>query len=331
MIRRRDFITLLGGAAAAWPLAARAQQAARMGRVGVLMDTDESNSDGLARIAAFRETLQGLGWTEGRNIQIDYRWGGADVERTHTYAAELVGFKPDVIFAYAGAELAPLSRETKTIPIVFVGASAPVEDGYVASFSRPGGNITGFTLYEPSMVGKWLGALKEIAPAIMRVALMVNPDTAVMGGTFYSSAFESAAAALAVEPVVANVHSASDIETAMVALGTGPDSALIAAPDKFITANRELIITLAARHRLPAIYGRPFPMSGGLMSYGPDTIDTVRRAATYVDRILRGEKPAELPVQAPTTFELIVNLKTAKALGLTVPPTMLALADEVIE
>jgi putative ABC transport system substrate-binding protein len=177
----------------------------------------------------------------------------------------------------------------------------------------------------------WLAALKEVAPEIVRVALLVNPDTAVMGGAFYSSAFESAAAAFAVEPIVANVHSASDIETAMAALGTRPDGALIAAPDTFTTSNRDLIIALAARYRLPAIYGRPFPMSGGLMSYGPDTIDTVRRAATYVDRILRGEKPAELPVQAPTTFELIVNLKTAKALGLTVPPTMLALADEVIE
>jgi putative ABC transport system substrate-binding protein len=329
-MRRRQFITLLGGAAV-WPMTARAQQAGRTRRVGVLMDTDESNSDGQARIAAFRETLRGLGWTEGRNTQIDYRWGGADVERTHAYAAELVGFKPDVIFAYGAAQLAPLSRETKTSPIVFVGASAPVADGYVASYPRPGGNITGFTLYEPSMVGKWLAALKEVAPAIVRVALLVNPDTAPQRGTFYSSAFESAAAALAVEPVVANVHSAGDIETAMAALGTRPDGALIAAPDTFTTANRDLIIALAARYRLPAIYGRPFPMSGGLMSYGPDTIDTVRRAASYVDRILRGEKPAELPVQAPTKFELIVNLKTAKALGLQISESFLLRADTVIE
>jgi putative ABC transport system substrate-binding protein len=330
-MRRRQFITLLGGAAAAWPLVADAQQPDRTRRVGVLMDTDDSNSDGQARIAAFRETLRGFGWTEGRNIRIDYRWGGADVERTHAYAAELVDFKPDVIFAYAGAELAPLSRETKTIPIVFVGASAPVADGYVASYSRPGGNITGFTLYEPSMVGKWLGTLKEVAPAIVRVALLVNPDTAVMGGTFYLSAFANAAAALKVEPVIANAHSASDIETAMAALGTRPDGAFIAAPDTFITANRELIIALAARHRLPAIYGRPFPMSGGLMSYGPDTIDTVRRAASYVDRILRGEKPAELPVQAPTKYELVINLKTARAMGLMIPESFLTRADEVIE
>ena len=330
-MRRREFIAGLGSAAA-WPLAARAQQAERMRRVGVLMDAAESSSDGQARIAAFRGILQGLGWIEGRNIQIDYRWGGGDVERTHAYAAELVRFKPDVIFAYAAAQLAPLARETKTIPIIFVGASAPVEDGYIASYSRPGGNITGFTLFEPSMVGKWLEALKEVAPAIVRVALMVNPDTAPLGGTFYSNAFKTAAAWLSVEPIAANVNSENDIETAMATLGRQPDSALIVAPDTFTNINRELIIALAAHHRLPAIYGlRPFPLGGGLMSYGPDAIDSVQRAAGYVDRILRGEKPADLPVQAPTKFEMIVNLKTAKALGLTVPPGLLATADEVIE
>ena len=321
-MKRRQFIGGLGSAAA-WPLLARAQQMDRMRRVGVLMDAAEGSSDGQVRIAAFRGTLQGLGWIEGRNIQIDYRWGGGDVERTHAYAAELVRFKPDVIFAYALAQLASLARETKTIPIIFIGASAPVEDGYVASYPRPGGNITGFTQFEPSMVGKWLEALKDVAPAIVRVALMVNPDTAPLGGTFYSNAFKNAAA---------NVPSASDIETAMAALGRQPDSALIVAPDTFTNINRELIIALAAHHRLPAIYGlRPFPLGGGLMSYGPDAIDTVRRAAGYVDRILRGEKSAELPVQAPAKFEMIVNLKTAKALGLTVPPGLLATADEVIE
>jgi putative tryptophan/tyrosine transport system substrate-binding protein len=330
-MKRREFIAALS-AAAAWPLVARAQQGDRMRRVGVLMDAAESSSDGQARIAAFRGILQGLGWIEGRNIQIDYRWGGGDVERTHAYAAELVRFKPDVIFAYALAQLAPLARETKTIPIIFVGASAPVEDGYIASYSRPGGNITGFTQYEPSMVGKWLEALKEVAPAIVRVALMVNPDTAPLGGTFYSNAFKTAAARLAVEPIAANVHSASDIETAMATLARQPDSAVIVAPDTFTNINRELIIAFAAHHRLPAIYGvRPFPPGGGLMSYGPDAIDTVQRAAGYVDRILRGEKPADLPVQAPTKFEMIINLKTAKALGLMVPPGLLATADQVIE
>jgi putative ABC transport system substrate-binding protein len=296
------------------------------------MDSAESDSDGQARIAAFREVLQRLGWTDGRNIQIEYRWGGGDVERTHAYAAELVSLKPDVIFAYAAAQLAPLSRETKTIPIIFVGASAPVEDGYVASYSRPGGNITGFTQYESSIVGKWLAALKEVAPTIVRVALMVNPDTAPLGGTLYSNTFKNAAATLAVEPIAANVHSASDIETAMATLGRQPDSGLIVALETFTTTHRELIIALAAHHRLPAIYGlRPFPRSGGLMSYGPDATDTMRRAASYVDRILRGENPADLPVQAPTKFEMIVNLKTAKALGLTVPNTLLVSADEVIE
>ena len=331
MIRRREFIAGLGGAAA-WPVVARAQQTDRIRRVGVLMDAAEDSSDGQARIAAFRGTLQGLGWIEGRNIQIDYRWGGGDVERTHAYAAELVRLKPDVILAYALAQLASLARETKTIPIIFIGASAPVEDGYVASYPRPGGNITGFTQFEPSMVGKWLEALKDVAPAIVRVALMVNPDTAPLGGTFYSNTFKNAAGKLAVEPIAANVHKASDIETDMAALGRQPDSALIVAPDTFTNINRELIIALAAHHRLPAIYGlRPFPLGGGLMSYGPDAIDTVRRAAGYVDRILRGEKSAELPVQAPAKFEKIVNLKTAKALGLTVPPGLLATADEVIE
>jgi putative ABC transport system substrate-binding protein len=237
-----------------------------------------------------------------------------------------------VIFAYAVAQLAPLSRETKTIPIVFVGASAPVEEGYVASFAHPGGNITGFTQYEASMVGKWLELLKEISPSIIRVAVIVNPQTAVLRGTFYFRAFETAAASFGVEPITRFVRSTGDIETAIADLGQQSGSGLIVAPETFTTANRELIVTLAAQIRIPAIYGlRQFPMSGGLMSYGPDTIDTVVRAANYVDRMLKGEKPADLPVQAPTKYELVINLKTAKTLGLTLPPTLLALADEVIE
>jgi putative ABC transport system substrate-binding protein len=334
-VRRRELITFLGGAAASslsWPLAARAQQGDGMRRIAALMDTEESNSDGQARIAAFRQGLQQLGWTQGRNIRIDLRWGGGDVERTRAYAAELVDLKPAAIFAYAVAQLAPLARETRTIPIVFVGASAPVEDGFVASFARPGGNITGFTQYEPSMVGKWLGALKEIAPAVARVAIVVNPETAPQRGTFYLREFETAAATLGIEPITRFVHSATDIEAAMAALGRAPNSGLIVAPETFTTANRELFIALAERHRVPAIYGlRQFPATGGLMSYGPDTVDTVRRAATYIDRILRGEKPAELPVQAPTKFEFVINAKTAKALGLELPPTLLIRADEVIE
>jgi putative ABC transport system substrate-binding protein len=334
-MRRREFITLIGGAAASyvsWPLAARAQQPERMRRIGALMDTDESNAEGQARIAAFRQGLRQLGWTEGRNIRIDLRWGGGNVERTRDFATELVRLSPDVIFAYAVAQLAPLSRETRTIPIVFVGASAPVEDGFVASFAHPGGNITGFTQYEPSMVGKWLAALKEIAPAIARVAIIVNPETAPMRGTFYLREFETAAATLAIEPVTRFVHSADDIENAMTALGKTPNSGLIVAPETFTTANRELFIALAQRNRVPTIYAlRQFTVSGGLMSYGPDTVDTVRRATGYIDRILRGERPGELPVQTPTKFELVINAKTAKALGIEIPPTLLVRADEVIE
>ena len=228
-----------------------------------------------------------------------------------------MGLSPDVIFAYANAELRPLSQATRTIPLVFVGASAPVEDGYVASFAHPGGNITGFTQYEPAMVGKWLTTLKAISPAMKRVALMVNPDTAPMHGTFYLQAFATAAAAVTVGPIKAFVHNPSEIEAAMAALAAQPDGGLIVAPEAFTTANRELIVTLAAKLRVPAIYGlRQFPMSGGLLSYGPDTVETVRQSATYVDRILRGEKPAELPVQAPTKFELVINFKTSKSLGL---------------
>ncbi len=330
-MRRREFIAGLGGVAA-WPLAARAQQPDGMRRIAALMDTEESNSDGQARIAAFRQGLQQLGWTEGRNIRIDLRWGGGDVERTRGFAAELVHLSPDVIFAYAKAQLAPLARETRTIPIVFCGASAPVEDGFIASFARPGGNITGFTQYEPSMVGKWLGALKEIAPAVGRVAIVVNPEMAPLRGTFYLREFETAAATFGIEPITSFVHSAADIEAAMAALGQAPKGGVIVAPETFTTAHRELFIALAERNRVPAIYGlRQFPASGGLMSYGPDTVDTVRRAAGYVDRILRGEKPAELPVQAPTKFEFVVNARAAQALGLELPPTLIVRADEVIE
>ena len=331
-IGRRQFLSALGGTAVAWPLAASAQQIGQMRRVGMLMDTAAENAEGAARVAAFREQLKELGWIEGRNIVIDLRWGNGDIERIRGYAAELVGLSPDVIFAYANAELRPLSQATRTIPLVFVGASAPVEDGYVASFAHPGGNITGFTQYEPAMVGKWLTTLKAISPAMKRVALMVNPDTAPMHGTFYLQAFATAAAAVTVGPIKAFVHNPSEIEAAMAALAAQPDGGLIVAPEAFTTANRELIVTLAAKLRVPAIYGlRQFPMSGGLLSYGPDTVETVRQSATYVDRILRGEKPAELPVQAPTKFELVINFKTSKSLGLEIPPTLLATADEVIE
>jgi len=331
-VTRREFIALLGSTATLWPPLARAQHPDGMSRIAALMDTDDSNSDGQTRVAALKQTLQQLGWIEGRNMRLDLRWGGGDVERTRGFAAELVHLSPDVIFAYAKAQLAPLSRETRTIPIVFCGASAPVEDGFIASFAHPGGNITGFTQYEPSMVGKWLGTLKEIAPATGQVAIVVNPETAPLRGTFYLHEFETAAATLGVKPITNFVHNEADVEAAIAALGQAPNSGLIVAPETFTTAHRKLFIALAERNRVPAIYGlRQFSETGGLMSYGPDTVDTVRRAAGYIDRILRGEKPADLPVQAPTKFEFVINVKTAKALGLTIPEAFFIRADEVIE
>ncbi len=336
MNSRREFITLLAGAAAApsllWPLAARAQQPERMRRIGVLMDTAESNAEGQARLTAFQQVLRERGWVEGRNIRIDVRWPVGNVAHAQAYAAELVALAPDAIFAIANAQLRALSRQTRSIPIVFVGASDPVGGGYVESFARPGGNITGFTLFESSMAGKWLAALKEVAPAVSRAAIMVNPETGTLRGKFYVGEFETSAAALAIEPATAVVHNAGDIEAAIVALGQRSNSGLIVAPDGFTQAYDTLIVGLAARHRVPAVFGvGNFARSGGLMSYGPDLVEVCRRAATYVDRILRGEKPAELPVQAPTKFELVINLKTAKELGLEIPPSLLARADEVIE
>jgi putative ABC transport system substrate-binding protein len=317
------------GSAAAWPLVARAQH---MRRIGVLMNTTDSNAVGQAQLAAFRQGLQDLGWTEGRNVRIDVRWGAGDVVRIRGHAAELVGLSPDVLLAYASAQLTALARETRAIPIVFIGASDPVRAGFVASFARPGGNITGFTTYEPSLGGKWLATLKEIAPATVRAGLMVNPDITFLQGRAYDPAFESAAAALSVEPVTAHVRSTGDIEAVLDSLGQRPGGGLIVVPESFTSTHRELIVRLAAQHRVPAMYPfRQFPASGGLISYGPNNVDTARRSAAYVDRIMRGEKPAELPVQAQTKFELVINLKTAKALGLKVSESFLVRADEVIE
>ncbi len=331
-MRRREFIGLLGGAAVAWPLAARAQQPGGMRGIAILMSTTAENAEGKANVAALQQGLQGLGWLEGRDMRIDTRWGGGDVERTRAYAAELVSLKPDVIFACFNAQLTPLARETRTIPIVFVGSSDPIGGGFVASYARPGGNITGFTLFEPSIVGKWLATLKDVAPAIARVAILANPDTATLKGTFYSREFEAAAAKFALEPITANVRSAGEIEVAIATLAQKPNSGLVVATDTFTTAHGQLIVSLTARHRVPAIYGfREFPTIGGLMSYGPNLIDAIRRSASYVDRILRGEKPAELPVQAPVKYELVLNLRTAKALGIDLPATLLIHADEVIE
>jgi putative tryptophan/tyrosine transport system substrate-binding protein len=328
-MRRREFIALVGGAVAGWPLAARAQQASRIRRVAALWPFTEDDAEGQLLLAAFRHGLAERGWPD---VRIESRWGGGNIERTRAYAAELVELSPEVIFAYFNTQLAPLSRQTRTTPIVFVGASDPVGAGYVASLPRPGGNITGFTLYEPTLAGKWLGVLKELAPGIARVALLINPDTAILRGTFYSKEFEAAAVSLGIEPVMAKVFSPADIEAAIAALGQQPGSGLIVAPDTFSEINGDLIVSLAAQHRVPAVYAiRRFAMRGGLMSYGPNTPDAVRRATSYVDRILRGEKPADLPVQAPVKFDLVANIRAAKALGLAVPESFLLRADEVIE
>jgi len=326
-MRRREFVGLLGGAVFALP--ARAQQASASRRIAALWPFKEADPDGQAVLEAFRSGLRELGLG---GIRLESRWGGGNVETTKAYAAELVGLSPDVIFAHLNAQLGPLSRETRTIPIVFVGASDPVGAGYVASLPHPGGNITGFTLFEPTLAGKWLGALKEVMPGLARAALLINPDTAILRGTFYSNAFETAAAGLGIEPLYAKVFNAQDIDAAIAALGKQPGSALIVAPDTFSEVNGDLIVSLANERRLPAIYAiSRYAKRGGLISYGPNQYDAVKRATTYVDRILKGEKPGDLPVQAPVKFDLIVNLKTARLLGLTIAESFLLRADEVIE
>jgi len=331
-MQRREFITLLSGAAIAWPVVARAQQSGGIRTIAILVPFAEGDAEGQALLEIFRQQLREHGWRENGNLRIDARWDGGDTERARTYAAELIGLSPDIIFAYFNTQLAAFSRETQSIPIVFVGASDPVGAGYVASLPHPGRNITGFTLYEPSLAGKWLGILKEIVPGLVRVALMINPETAVLHGTLYSSAFAAAASELHVEPITTTVHTTADIEKAISALGQQPGNGLIVAPDTFTETHGGLVVALAAQYKVPAVYAiNRFAKDGALVSYGPDVHDTVRRAASYVDRILRGEKPADLPVQAPTKYETILNLKTAKSLGLSVPPGILVAADEVIE
>ena len=331
-IRRREFVILLGGSAAtAWPFAARAQQPERVRRIGVLMGFAESDPEAQARVAAFREGLQKLGWTERRNIRIDTRWAGLDVEAMQQFAKELVALQPDVILAHTTPATLAVHQETRAIPIVFVQVADPVASGFVASFSRPGGNVTGFTTVEPTMGGKWLEVLKEIAPRVTRVAVLFNPATAPYS-ELYLNSFKAAAASFGVEAIEAPVRDASTLESVIAAQARKPNSGLIVMPDIFTTGHRAEIILLAARYRLPAVYSfRYFTEIGGLLSYGNDPLDLVRRAATYADRILKGENPSELPVQAPVKFELTINLKTAKALGLDSPPTLLARADEVIE
>ena len=329
-MRRREFITLLGGAAVSWPLAARAQQGERMRRIGVLMNLGSDDAEGQARNAAFLQGLQELGWTVGRNVRIEYRWGAGDAELFRRHGLELVALAPDVILAGGGAVVPSMLQATRTVPIVFTGTPDPVGAGFVESLARPGGNATGFTSFEYGISGKWLELLKEIAPHVTRAAVIRDP--AIAAGLGLWGAVQTAAPSFGIEVNPVNVRDASEIKRAITAFAREPNSGLIITGSTLAGVHRDLIVTLAARHRLPAVYfARYFVGGGGLISYGADVNDQLRRAAAYVDRILKGEKPADLPVQAPTKYELVINLKTAKALGLEVPPKLLALADEVIE
>jgi putative tryptophan/tyrosine transport system substrate-binding protein len=328
-MRRRDFITLLG-TAVAWPVAARAQQREQMRRIGVLMNLGSDDAEGQARNAAFLQGLQELGWTVGRNVRIEYRWGAGDAELFRRHGLELVALAPDVILAGGGAVVPSLLQATRTIPIVFTLTPDPVGAGFVESLARPGGNATGFTIFEYGISGKWLELLKEIAPHVTRAAVIRDP--AIAAGLGLWGAIQSVAPSLGVELRPLGVRDAGEIERVVTAFARSSNGGLIVTGSSLATVHRELITTLAARYRLPAVYPqRSFVTVGGLISYGPDSIDPYRQAAGYVDRILKGEKPADLPVQAPTKYELVINLKTAKTLGLTVPETLLARADEVIE
>jgi putative tryptophan/tyrosine transport system substrate-binding protein len=328
-MRRREFITGLGSAAA-WPLSAGAQQGDRIRRIGVLMAGDKNDPVFEPRVPAFTQALAELGWTDGRNVRMDVRWADNDTNRMRALAQELIGLQPDVIVTNSTPATIALQRETRTIPVVFVSVSDPVTVGIVARLDRPSGNITGFANYEASVGGKWLELLSEIAPGLKRAAIMFNPDTAPV--STYVPSFETAARSLKVVPITAPVHSDVEIETAITALGGEPRGGLVVMSDLFTITHRAPIILAAARYNVPAVYVAPeFVREGGLLSYGVDLVDLFRRAASYVDSILRGGKPADLPVQLPTKFEMAVNLKTAKALGLTVPQSILLRADEVIE
>jgi putative ABC transport system substrate-binding protein len=329
-MKRREFITLLGGAAAAWPLAARAQQRERMRRIGMLMRYAANDPQAQTRHAAFLQGLQELGWSAGRNMQIDARWSTGDTDDARRLAAELVASGPDVIFTVGSASMAPLRQATRTIPIVFAIVPDPVGAGFVDSLARPGGNSTGFTSFEYSIGAKWLELLKQIAPEVTRVAIVRDP--AITSGIGQWGAIQSVAPLLGVELSPVNVEDAGEIERAVAAFARSANAGMILTGSALAIVHRNLIIALAARHRLPTVYyDRYFVAAGGLISYGPDIIDQFRRAAGYVDRILKGEKPADLPIQAPTKYETVLNLKTARTLGLEVPTTVLARADEVIE
>ena len=328
-IRRREFITLLGGAAA-WPLAARAQQPERVRRIGVLMNVAAADPEGQAQVAAFLQALQQLGWSEGRNVRIGTRWGENDVELDRRYATELLAFAPDVILASGTLSVAALRRVTHTSPIVFAGVSDPVGAGFVDTLARPGGNVTGFMIFEYSLSGKWLELLKEIAPRLMRAAVL--RDSANPAGIAQFAAIQAVAQSLGVELRPVDTRDAGEIERSIASFARAANGGLIVTPSAAVSAHHDLIVMLAARYKLPAVYSsRPMVIGGGLICYGPDIADQFRQAAVYVDRILKGEKPADLPVQAPVKYELVINLKTAKAMGLTVSETLLTRADEVIE
>jgi putative ABC transport system substrate-binding protein len=328
-MRRREFITLIGGAAAAWPLAARAQHGERMRRIGVLMGWPESDYKAQSWVAALREELRKLGWTEGRNIEIDTRWAAADVEPMKRFAKELVALQPDLMVAGSTPATAAMLQQTRITPIIFVLVADPVGSGFVASYPQPGGNVTGFTSIEPTMTSKWLELLKEIAPRVARVVFLFNPQTATYAQG-YLNPFKAAAASLGVEAIVAPVHDMPEVE--FLISTSEPNSALLVMPDIFTESHRAEITALAARYRVPAVnWSRSFTELGGLISYGPYVVEEFRRVAVYADRILKGVKPSELPVQAAIKFELVINLKTAKALGLDVPWFMQQRADEVIE
>jgi putative ABC transport system substrate-binding protein len=328
-MRRREFIAELGSAAA-WPVMARAQQGERLRRVGLLMLFDENDPPGKTFVSAFIQALAGFGWTDGRNVRMDLRWGGSDINRIGALAQELVGLQPDIILAHGTPATVALQGQTRTIPIVFVSVADPIASGIVARLDRPSGNITGFANYEASLGGKWLELLSEIAPALKRAAIMFNPDTAPVSS--FVPSFETAARSLKVVPITAPVHSDVEIETAIITLGHEPGSGLVVGPDVFTDVHRAPIISAAARNKVPAVcYTSEFVRDGGLLSYGVDRADIFRRAATFVDRILRGAKAGDLPVQFPVKYEMVVNLKAAKALGLTVPQSILLRADEVIE
>jgi putative ABC transport system substrate-binding protein len=331
--RRRDFVSLIGGAAAAWPLSARAQQANQVRRIGVLMGYASNDPEGQALLAEFTQYLAELGWAEGRNVRIDVRWGGSNVDLLHTFAKELIGLQPDVLLASSSPTTATLAGETQTIPIIFALIADPIGSRFVTSLSHPGGNITGFSVIEASVVSKSFELLTELAPGIKRVAMMFNPDTApIIVNSMVMPVFATTAKSFDIAAIAAPVHSDAEIETLITSLGREPGGALFGAPDNFLTNHRATIISLATRNHLPTVFENPvYARDGALVSYSADFHDNFRRSAQYVNDILRGAKPSELPVQMPVKYLLTINLKTAKALGITVPQALLVAADEVIQ